>query len=57
MIILPGGQWAGLKFALSESDKNTGHCIMPNIAIKPSITALIEGRDEIMECALKLIKR
>jgi|GEM_PF-4686076 len=57
MIILPGGQWACLKFALSEADKNTGHGIMPNIAIKPSIPALIKGRDEIMECALKLIKR
>ncbi len=45
------------QFAIREPDKNTGHGTMPNITIKPSITAMIEGRDEIMECALKLIKR
>lgn len=45
-----------LRFSINEEDKNTGHGLIPDYSIHPTIQDLVEGRDVILEKALALIK-
>lgn len=46
-----------LEFQIREKSKNTGHGIVPDVLIKPTIHEMMKGRDEILEYAIGLIKK
>ncbi|NUN99005.1 MAG: S41 family peptidase [Saprospiraceae bacterium] len=44
-----------LQYQIRKADKLSGHGVIPDIVIKPSIRELIKGGDEILNHALKLV--
>lgn len=45
------------QFVIREKTKNDGHGVIPDFIVRPTIQELAEGRDEVMDFTLKLIKK
>lgn len=45
------------QFVIRGKDRNDGHGVLPDIAVQPTITGLINGRDEVMEAVLQLVNQ
>ena len=45
------------QFVISGKDKNDGHGVIPDFIVRPTISELIKGRDEVMDFTLNLIQK